>query len=43
MDELNSLIGIVTSLDIDKDLQKSLEFLKSLTLENELFLEDQTD
>ena len=26
-----------------KDLQKSLEFLKSLTLENELFLEDQTD
>jgi histidine ammonia-lyase len=26
-----------------KDLQKSLEFLKSLTLENEIFLEDQTD
>jgi histidine ammonia-lyase len=26
-----------------KDLQKSLEFLKSLTLENELFSEDKTD
>ena len=26
-----------------KDLQKSLKFLKSLTLENELFLENQTD
>ena len=32
VDELNSLIGIVTSLDIDKDLQKSL-----LKIQNDLF------